>query len=150
MPSIYVFDEQVNFREGIKNLLEIKIHKCNVSTFNNGIEKRIIENNEIPDLVLIDPTSLYEESLELIDYFISKRVKVVLLSSLDTNTDRILLLLKKKLSGYLLKSMKTSDLLGYIGEILLDKRYIAPSIAIVLLDNYLEYENHKNRSLTSV
>lgn len=134
MINLFVYDKQLTFREGVKHLLEIKIPNCKVEVFGDINEKELLNLEKLPNLVIVDPTFGYEETLRLIDFYVEKGIKVVLLSSYEKDREKVLTLLQKNISGYLVKTMDTIDLLKYLKSILNGDRYIHPIVANVLLD----------------
>ncbi|MGN7299465.1 hypothetical protein [Ferdinandcohnia sp. SAFN-114] len=134
MVNLFVYDNQLTYREGVKHLLEIKIPKCKVEVFGDIDKKELQTMDSFPDLVIVDPTFGYEKTLRIIDFYVENGVKVVLLSSYEKDREKVLTLLQKNISGYLVKTMETTDLLKYLKTILNGGRYIHPIVANVLLD----------------
>lgn len=149
MLNLFVYDNHLTYREGVKHLLEIKIPNCKVSVFGDIYKKELEAMNILPDLVIVDPTFRYEKTLHIIDFYVEKEIKVVLLSSYERDREKVLTLLQKDISGYLVKTMETTDLLKYLNSILNGGRYIHPIVANVLLDFFHNSNRLKNKGLTS-
>jgi len=132
--NLFVYDTQLTYREGVKRLLEIKIPDCKVEVFGDIDEIELKEVDRLPDLVIVDPTFCYEKTVRIIDFYAEKGIKVVLLSSYEKDREIVLTLLQKDISGYLVKTMNTTDLLKYLKTIINGGRYIHPIVANVLLD----------------
>ncbi|PGT83271.1 response regulator transcription factor [Bacillus sp. AFS040349] len=146
MTEILVIGSHISFLEGFKNLLEIQINHCRVEIFTFKNSEDCFYLDYSPDLVIFDPVEEhFDYAVELIDRFLSQKTKVIILSTGDHSKEKILDLLEKQISGYLLKSMKSIDLLCNIKQILKGDRYIHPTIANVLLDEY-----RLNKQLTSI
>ena len=144
MKRIWLIDEQDNYREGVKILLEMRLKSCSVETF-RFISYADYENSKRkPDLVIVDPAVENHAHLKRIDTLLEKNMPVVFLS-LENDRNKILLYLRKNISGYLTKSMATKDLVESIDGILAGNRYIHPSVGTVLLDAF-----HSNIPLSKV
>ncbi|MDC3424390.1 hypothetical protein NC797_07700 [Aquibacillus sp. 3ASR75-11] len=144
MGCILVIDEQDSFREGVRNLLEIRLPSYSVIASDFELES-YSDLETMPDLVIVDPFLKGELSLPVIDFFIDKGVKIVLLS-MEADKENILILLKRDIQGFLMKDMSTTDLVNYTYNMLSGERYIHPFVANILLDEYQE-KNEPNRSL---
>ncbi|QAS54863.1 response regulator transcription factor [Halobacillus litoralis] len=138
MKRILILDGHLNYREGFKNLLEVAVVNCKIDALKEFPEPLFLVN-KLPNLIIVDPTHYTEEELANLDCFIEYGCKVVFLFM---NTDEISLLnyLRKNVQGFLLKSMKTHDLVSRINKILVGERYIHPSIGEVLWDLYQKKE----------
>lgn len=148
MKKVLIIDDQVTYRNGVKHLLEIKFPELVIETA-NCLSPDELEG--IPDLVIVEPNTSFEHSLLLIDFLIATHSKVVILSTPDKGKKRMLTLLKRNIQGFLLKNMRTDELLNCIQTILSGNRYIHPQVANVLLDAYQnQYSIHNQKQTKSI
>ncbi|MDO6657469.1 hypothetical protein [Anaerobacillus sp. 1_MG-2023] len=137
MTRVLIIDEQIIYRRGVKQLLELTFPSFIIETASVSLP---MEKEFHPDLVIFEPGLNLQKNLSWIDSLIHKNAKVVVLSTVESsNHNSILNLLKRNIQGFLLKNMKTEQLLECIRIILGGDRFIHPSVANILLDDYQEH-----------
>ncbi|WP_206759445.1 response regulator transcription factor [Pseudalkalibacillus hwajinpoensis] len=137
MTRVLIIDEQINYRRGVKQLLELTFPNFIIETTSVSLP---MEKEFHPDLVIFEPGLNFQKNLSWIDSLIHKNAKVIVLSTVESsNHNSILKLLKRNIQGFLLKNMKTEQLLECIRIILGGDRFIHPSVANILLDDYQEH-----------
>lgn len=143
MTRVLIIDEQIIYRRGVKQLLELTFPNFIIETTSGALP---MVSDFHPDLVIYEPGLNLHRNLSWIDSLVHKKAKVVVLSTVESNNhNSILNLLKRNIQGFLLKNMKTEQLLECINLILGGDRFIHPSIANILLDDYLDhFEKKKN------
>jgi DNA-binding NarL/FixJ family response regulator len=130
LKTIYIIDEQDSYREGLKHLLQIKLPDIEIKTFSLKDKRKLFNSLELPDLVIIDPC--YGNSLDIINYFAEKNVKISLLT-LTYDKCLIEFLIDKEISGFLIKGMETKEFIKSIINILAGRMYIHHEVAHVLI-----------------
>ncbi|WP_078557093.1 response regulator transcription factor [Bacillus alkalicellulosilyticus] len=137
MNNILVIDEQSNYRDGVKNLLEISFSNCVVDTYSSVSEFESTELDITPDIVIIDPSNSLNNYQPTINKFIEWGVKVVLLT-LESEKEKHWQFVLKDVQGYLVKDMSTPELLTNLKDISNGNRRIHPTVANVFLERFQE------------
>jgi DNA-binding NarL/FixJ family response regulator len=145
--KVFLADDHLIFREGIRSLLlkagDIQI----VGESGSGEETVRMVKELMPDVVLMDITMPGITGLEAtarIRQF-APQMKVLILTMHETD-QYVAQMLQVKASGYVVKSASASDLLSAIRAVNQGDIYLYPSIARMVVKDYLAEIGFKDKS----
>lgn len=132
MIKIFVIDDHIIVREGLKKILEqgtIDIKICGESSNGNGVLGQL--NDKDPDIIVLDIALPGKSGLEVLKDIKERYPKLpVLMLSMHPEERFAVRALKAGASGYLTKSSISDQLINAIRKIVTQKKkYISPSVA---------------------
>lgn len=137
-----ILDDQSLLRDGLKHILSIKNIFLSIKTYGSyEIEKLKIE---VPDFLIIDLSIQVEDIFDLMEFFISRNVTVVVFTN-EENPIKVLKSIRQGISGYMLKSMRTKELLYAMDIILKGCTFFHHHISDFLLKEYMEVSGLENK-----
>jgi len=135
MLKLAILDDQSLFRDGLKQIFSLQNTFESIKTYGSyDIEKIKIE---VPDFLLIDISVQVEKVSVVMNYFISRNIPVVIFTN-EVNPPLVLKSIRQGISGYLLKSMGTQELLYAMNVILKGCTFFHHSISDLLLKEYMK------------
>ncbi|KZE67955.1 hypothetical protein AWM68_17435 [Fictibacillus phosphorivorans] len=137
MENILIINERGPFREGLRNLMELKFGRLfSVIGFD---ARKLKKQDKTPRLIIVEQI----ENASTENYLKKMKrqgAKVILLISHEEGLKEYMNF--EIFSGFLLKNMKTNDMLQVIEEILDDGEvYVHPEIGSFFLKKLLKTEN---------
>jgi DNA-binding NarL/FixJ family response regulator len=139
MIRIILAEDHNIVRNGIKNLLEKVKHFDVIGEATNGAEVlELIEKGLIPDIILADMNMPVMDGLELTEKLkaAANPAKIVLLTMID-HEKYVIKAFKSGVTGYLLKSIASDELIFAISHIHGDGRYICSEFSLRFLDRLI-------------
>lgn len=145
MINIYVVDDHVLVREGLKKILDqntIDVKVCGEASNGDGIIEKL--NEAEPDIVILDIALPGKSGLEVLKDIKERFPKLpVLMLSMHPEERFAVRSLRAGASGYLTKSGISDQLIKAIRQIVTHKKkYISPSVAEQLA-NQVDLNNNK-------
>ena len=135
---VFLADDHRIFREGIRSLLEKVPDIEVVGEADDGLEAVTSVNQLIPDVVLMDITMPGLNGLDATRQIKQKHPSVKILILTMHETDQYLSeMLEAKASGYVVKTTTSRELVSAIREVHRGDVHLYPSIARMLVDDYL-------------
>lgn len=128
MKKIVLIESQAPYREGLKFILQMKFPEIMVETLSSA---KAISYKEKPDLLLINSNSTLTES---INNLFRKGTKLAFLLNDKKELQRIGPI--EQVSGFLLKSMSSAELVHAVDSLLSGKDYVHPTIGNWVLEKY--------------
>jgi two-component system response regulator NreC len=144
---VYLADDHPIFREGIRSLLQKASDIQIVGESGSGEETVRMVKELMPDVVLMDITMPGITGLEAtarIRQF-APQMKVLILTMHETD-QYVAQMLQVKASGYVVKSASASDLLSAIRAVNQGDIYLYPSIARMVVRDYLAEIGFKDKN----
>lgn len=139
MIRIILAEDHTIVRDGIRNLLEKEPDLKVVGEALNGQEVLdMLDKGTVADMILADINMPVMTGIELAAQVTAKamKIKVVILSMLD-HERYVVKAFKAGVSGYLLKSISTDELLFALRHIHINGRYICSELALTFLDRLI-------------
>ncbi|MHB8110248.1 MAG: response regulator [Syntrophorhabdaceae bacterium] len=140
--NIFLADDHVMFRQGIKLLLENEKNITITGEASNGREavREIVKKK--PDVVIMDifmPEMNGIDATEAIleDY---PAIKVVILT-MNSSREHIFRAFKAGASAYLLKELAGEELIRAVNAVHTGKRYICDSVSGAVIDDYIKFRD---------
>ncbi|WP_209124487.1 response regulator transcription factor [Alkalihalobacillus sp. BA299] len=138
-----ILDDQTLLRDGLKQILSIQNIFHSIKTYGSyEIEKL---KDDIPDFLIIDLSVQTQRVFDLMEFFISRNVSVVVFTN-EVNPSIVLKSIRHGISGYMLKSMRTKELLYGMSVILKGCTFFHHQISDLLLKEYMEVSGLENKS----
>jgi len=135
---VFLADDHRIFREGIRSLLDKVPDIEVVGEADDGLEAVTSVNQLIPDVVLMDITMPGLNGLDATRQIKQKHPSVKILILTMHETDQYLSeMLEAKASGYVVKTTTSRELVSAIREVHRGDVHLYPSIARMLVDDYL-------------
>jgi len=135
---VFLADDHRIFREGIRSLLEKVPDIEVVGEADDGLEAVTSVNQLIPDVVLMDITMPGLNGLDATRQIKQKHPSIKILILTMHETDQYLSeMLEAKASGYVVKTTTSRELVSAIREVHRGDVHLYPSIARMLVDDYL-------------
>lgn len=125
MNVIAIVQKPSIIREGTAKVIKENIPNTKVFCFDQGTTQNIKIKGKLPNILITNVDS--GKGLDLIDYYISKNVKVVVWV-LEYNTNLIKELLKRNIFGYFYNGMISQELIIGIRTIISGNFYIHPTL----------------------
>ena len=135
---VFLADDHRIFREGIRSLLEKVPDIEVVGEADDGLEAVTSVNQLIPDVVLMDITMPGLNGLDATRQIKQKHptIKILILTMHETG-QYLSEMLEAKASGYVVKTTTSRELVSAIREVHRGDVHLYPSIARMLVDDYL-------------
>jgi DNA-binding NarL/FixJ family response regulator len=152
MIKVLITDDHPIVRQGLKELLEDDQQKRfgYVEMASNGKEMLEKINGSDFNVVLLDITLPGRGGLELLEDIRRLKPKLpVLILSTHPEEQYALIAMKLGASGYLQKTGSTEEIVKAIYKVSQGHRYITPSLADILAENYLTDKNQSHLELLS-
>ena len=135
---VFLADDHRIFREGIRSLLEKVPDIEVVGEADDGLEAVASVSRLIPDVVLMDITMPGLNGLDATRQIKQKHPSIKILILTMHETDQYLSeMLEAKASGYVVKTTTSRELVSAIREVHRGDVHLYPSIARMLVDDYL-------------
>ena len=135
---VFLADDHRIFREGIRSLLDKVPDIEVVGEADDGLEAVTSVSQLIPDVVLMDITMPGLNGLDATRQIKQKHPSVKILILTMHETDQYLSeMLEAKASGYVVKTTTSRELVSAIREVHRGDVHLYPSIARMLVDDYL-------------
>ena len=135
---VFLADDHRIFREGIRSLLDKVPDIEVVGEADDGLEAVASVSRLIPDVVLMDITMPGLNGLDATRQIKQKHPSVKILILTMHETDQYLSeMLEAKASGYVVKTTTSRELVSAIREVHRGDVHLYPSIARMLVDDYL-------------
>src|SRR5512133_33024 len=133
---ILLVDDHALFRESLQNLLTLHDYQV-VGTAGDGLEALEIARRLHPDLILMDIEMPGCDGLTATRLIKAEMpdIKIVMLTVAQQDDD-LFESLKCGASGYLLKSSRASQLLGYLGQLVEGQAALSPGLAERILEEF--------------
>lgn len=128
MKKVLLIESQAPYREGLKFILQMKFPKIMVETL---VSAKGISYKEKPDLLLINSNLTLTESIMNL---LRKGTKLAFLLNDKKELQRIGSI--EQVSGFLLKSMSSAELVYAVDSLLSGKDYVHPTIGNWVLEKY--------------
>ena len=140
--KILLVDDHAMFRAGIRALLEAEGRMTVVGEASSGDEAVDRVRELKPDVVVMDLSMPGSNGLEATRRIKAEmpEVKVVILSVSGEERD-LFEALQYGASGYLLKSLKASELTGLMNELLRGEVSLSPGLASKMLEAFMRYRS---------
>ena len=136
--KIFLADDHLILREGISSILQKVPDIEIVGEASDGVEAVAKIEQSVPDVVLMDITMPVLNGLEATRLIKEKTPQVKVLILTMHETDQYLAgMLEVGASGYVVKTAPTSELISAIRAVHQGNAYLYPSIARMLIDDYL-------------
>jgi len=136
---VFLADDHLILREGIRSILEKVPDIEMVGEAGEGGEAVAKVEQLVPDVVLMDITMPGLNGLEATQQIKQKNSQVRILILTMHETDQYLSgMLQAGASGYVVKTATTSELISAIRAVHLGDVYLYPSIARMLVEDYLQ------------
>jgi two-component system response regulator DegU len=131
-----ILDDQALLRDGLKQILSIQNIFQSIKAYSSyEIEKLKVD---VPDFLIIDVSVQVEDIDELLlDVFVSKNIPIVVFTN-EVSPPIVLKSIRQGVRGYLLKSMKTKELLYAMDIILTGCTFFHYKISDLLLREFME------------
>lgn len=149
--KVVIVDDHMIVRDGLRSLLEIQPDMNVVAEADNGrvALKHIKELS--PDVVIMDigmrELNGIDATRQIID--ISPGIKVLALS-MFSDRQYVKGMMKAGASGYMLKDCASRELIDAIRVIIQGNIYISPSVAGIVMEDYLEDSPGRDSSMRSL
>ena len=135
---VLLADDHQIVRQGIKGLLEKAGHTV-VGEASDGREALKLAQTLTPDIAVLDVSMPLLNGLDAAREIqrVSPATKTILLT-MYTDKGYVLQALRAGAKGYVLKTQAAEDLIRAIREILRGEVYLSPSVAVAVVEAYLE------------
>lgn len=136
MIKIILAEDHLVVRNGIKLLLDSQSDLTVIAEASSGLEALdLLNNGDIPDILLTDITMAEMDGMELIDRISLQfpHVKIIVLSMLN-NSQYVIKAFEKGALGYLVKNVGYEELLFCIHHVFNGGKFLCEEISMQLLD----------------
>lgn len=146
--NVLVVDDHAILRDGIRSLLERQEGITVIGEAGNGREALSAVAELKPDVVLMDVAMPEMNGLEATRLIkdLYPEVKIIILTQHD-NQEYVDPLLKAGASGYVLKRSGGREVVMAIRQVFEDGAFLEPSIARLVLDDYVRPEEEERSNL---
>ena len=150
--SVVIVDDHKMVREGIKQLLEFDGKIKVVGQADNGLEcLKYLDNNDIPDVLLLDINMPEMNGLEVLQNIkkTKRNVKVIILT-VHNEIEYLLKAVDLNVNGYILKDSELEVLKNAIYTVCDGETYVQPELIPLLNSRMInrDIDNEKLKSLT--
>lgn len=150
--SVVIVDDHKMVREGIKQLLEFEGKIKVVGQADNGLEcLKYLDNNDIPDVLLLDINMPEMNGLEVLQNIrkTKRNVKVIILT-VHNEIEYLLKAVDLNVNGYILKDSELEVLKNAIYTVCDGETYVQPELIPLLNSRMInrDIDNEKIKSLT--
>ena len=150
--SVVIVDDHKMVREGIKQLLEFDGKIKVVGQADNGLEcLKYLDNNDIPDVLLLDINMPEMNGLEVLQNIkkTKRNVKVIILT-VHNEIEYLLKAVDLNVNGYILKDSELEVLKNAIYTVCDGETYVQPELIPLLNSRMInrDIDNEKIKSLT--
>lgn len=150
--SVVIVDDHKMVREGIKQLLEFERKIKVVGQADNGLEcLKYLDNNDIPDVLLLDINMPEMNGLEVLQNIrkTKRNVKVIILT-VHNEIEYLLKAVDLNVNGYILKDSELEVLKNAIYTVCDGETYVQPELIPLLNSRMInrDIDNEKIKSLT--
>lgn len=145
--KILIADDHTLFRKGICALLEDEQDMVVVGEAENGREAVRLVGSLKPDVVLMDIAMPLLNGLEATRQIRREHpaTRVLVLTMYD-HEEYFRQMLEVGASGYIIKRAAATELVSALRAVYNDEAVLSPAITRLLLEDYLNRENHKDES----
>jgi len=149
--TVVLADDHMIIRDGLRALLERQPDMEVVAEADNGRTALKHVKELSPDIVIMDIGMRELNGIDATRQIVKKSPGVkVLALSMYSDKRFIKGMLKAGASGYMLKDSAFKELIDAIRVIIDDKTYISPSIASIVMDDYLDNSPEKDGSMRAL
>ena len=150
MISVMLVDDHGIVRDGLRAILTANETVEVIAEASNGREAVDMTAKEKPDIVLLDISMPDLNGIEACSQILkeSATTKVIILS-MHVDQRFVSRVFKAGASGYLVKDCITQELLEAIHAVVEGKSYVSPSVASVMIENYVEVLDGEGRPTSS-
>jgi DNA-binding NarL/FixJ family response regulator len=144
--NIFLADDHVMFRQGIKLLLENERNITVVGESSNGREAVREVLKKKPDIVILDIFMPEMNGIDATDAIREEQqdIKVIILT-MNASQEHIFRAFKAGASAYLLKELAGEELIRAINAVHSGKRYICDSVSGTVIDDYIRYRDREEK-----
>lgn len=143
MGSIAVIKRSGVLGKEVVNVIRNHISSYNLNVYSENNYKQLMSNRETPDLLIVD-INLNSNYLNLIDFFMNKKSKVITyIQNTKKTTPLLIKLFDRGLHGYFDFEMEVNELVKAIKKVLNGGNYIHPNLSDVLLNEYIRLKGTK-------
>ena len=151
MITVVIADDHIIVRDGLRSLLERQPDMEVVAEADNGRTALQHAKELSPDVVIMDIGMRELNGIDATRQLVKMSPKVkVLALSMYSDKRFIRGMLKAGASGYMLKDSAFKELIDAIRVIVGDKIYISPSVASIVMEDYLEHSSERESSTRSL
>jgi two-component system response regulator NreC len=151
MITVVIADDHMIVRDGLRSLLERQPDMEVVAEADNGRTALKHVKELSPDVVIMDIGMRELNGIDATRQLVKMSPKVkVLALSMYSDKRFIKGMLKAGASGYMLKDSAFKELIDAIRVIVGGKIYISPSVASIVMDDYLEHSSERESSTRSL
>ncbi len=151
MIKVVLADDHMIIRDGLRSLLERQPDMEVVAEADNGRAALKHVKELSPDVVIMDISMRELNGIDATSQIVKVSPKVKVLSlSMYSDKRFIKGMLKAGASGYILKDSAFKELVDAIRVIVGGKIYISPSVASIVMDDYLEHSSERESSIRSL
>lgn len=145
---VFLADDHLILREGIRSLLEKVLDIEIVGEANDGIETMAKMEQLLPDVVLMDISMPGLTGIETTRQIKKKfpQIKVLILTIHETD-QYLAEMLEAGASGYVVKTVASSELLSAIREVHQGDVHLHPSITRMLVEDYIQKATNGERKV---
>jgi len=148
---VVLADDHMIIRDGLRALLERQPDMEVVAEADNGRTALKHVKELSPDIVIMDIGMRELNGIDATRQIVKKSPGVKILAlSMYSDKRFIKGMLKAGASGYMLKDSAFKELIDAIRVIIDDKTYISPSIASIVMDDYLDNSPEKDGSMRAL
>jgi DNA-binding NarL/FixJ family response regulator len=147
---VLLADDYALFREGIANILNAQPDFEVVGEFGDGLEVLVKAKELMPDLILMDrhmPGCDGLEATQRIKEGLSS-ITIVMLTVRDED-ERLFQAIRSGAQGYLLKSVRSWELVNLLRGVVRGEAAITPALAGRMLEEFRQLEQHQARKSSS-
>ncbi|MBT3353796.1 MAG: response regulator transcription factor [Candidatus Scalindua sp.] len=149
--TVVLADDHMIIRDGLRALLERQPDMEVVAEADNGRTALKHVKELSPDIVIMDIGMRELNGIDATRQIVKKSPGVKILAlSMYSDKRFIKGMLKAGASGYMLKDSAFKELIDAIRVIIDDKTYISPSIASIVMDDYLDNSPEKDGSMRAL
>ena len=149
--TVVLADDHMIIRDGLRALLERQPDMEVVAEADNGRTALKHVKELSPDIVIMEIGMRELNGIDATRQIVKKSPGVKILAlSMYSDKRFIKGMLKAGASGYMLKDSAFKELIDAIRVIIDDKTYISPSIASIVMDDYLDNSPEKDGSMRAL
>ncbi|WP_066412759.1 response regulator transcription factor [Sutcliffiella cohnii] len=141
--KLAILDDQSIMREGLKQILTLRYQKMNLSVKTYSSTEIIKLKSELPEYLLIDISADLDDVYELIEFFVSNHTQVIVFTN-EIKPSIVLRTIRKGISGYMLKNMRTQELLKGMDVIFKNCTFFHHQISELIVNEYMKVSNLDN------
>ncbi len=142
--SVFLADDHVMFRQGIRLLLENEKNITVIGESSNGRETVREVLKKKPDIVILD---IFMSEMNGIDAADAIREELpdtrIIILTMNSSKEHIFRAFKAGASAYLLKELAGEELIRAINAVYSGRRYICDAVSGTVIDDYIKYRDRE-------